>query len=58
MDFEYKKNMDEVVGRKKLWTKNFASKILAKIDVGSLNTVDIHMDMMKNSHDYKKIFNY
>jgi len=57
MEFEYKKNMNDVVTRHgRLWTKNFTNKILVKIDIDGLDTVDFHTNLMKYAPDYKKMF--
>ena len=55
--FKYKINMEEVAARHgKLWIKNFTNKILVKIDVDDLSTVDFHTNLMRYSPDYKKMF--
>jgi len=57
MKFKYKKNMSDVVARhKKLWTRNFTDKILVKIDIDDLDTVDFHTNLMQYAPDYKKMF--
>lgn len=57
MKFKYKKNMSDVVERhKKLWTRNFTDKILVKIDIDDLGTVDFQTNLMQYAPDYKKMF--
>ena len=59
MEFSYKKNMAQVVQRhQKLWTRNFTDKILVKVDVDGLSTVDFHIvGVMHHAPDYEKMFN-
>jgi hypothetical protein len=55
--FKYKRNMADVVERHgKLWTKNFTNKILVKIDIDGLDTIDFHTNFMKYAPDYRKMF--
>jgi hypothetical protein len=57
MGFKYKVKMRDVVERhKNLWGKTYGNKILVKIDIDDMKTLDQHMNLVLYSPDYKKMY--